>query len=136
MGLVISGGLLDAIVEHARSEHPFEACGIVAGPAGSGRPVRHVPMANASGDRRRRFRFDPEEQLAVWREMDARGEDPVVVYHSHPRGGAYPSREDVRAAWDPGVHYLIVSLRGGSPEVRSFRVGGGCADEEPVTLRG
>ena len=36
----------DAIVAHARRDHPDEACGVVAGPAGSDRPVRHVPMLN------------------------------------------------------------------------------------------
>ncbi|WP_433242464.1 Mov34/MPN/PAD-1 family protein [Actinomadura nitritigenes] len=132
MGLLIPRGLLDAIVEHARAEHPYEACGIVAGPAGTGRPARHVPMANTAGDRRRRFRFDPDEQLAVWRDMDARGEDPVVVYHSHPTTAAVPSPSDIGGAWDPSVHYLIVSTRDPVPEVRAYRIKGLVAAEEPV----
>ena len=39
----------DAIVAHARRDHPDEACGIVAGPEGSDRPERFVPMVNAAG---------------------------------------------------------------------------------------
>src|SRR5258706_411148 len=47
--LTIDAGILDAIVAHARRDHPDEACGIVAGPAGMGTPhigqsvVRLVP---------------------------------------------------------------------------------------------
>ena len=60
--LVIRRDLVDAMVAHARRDHPDEACGVIAGPAGSGRPERHVPMANA--ERSPTFyRFDSAEQL-------------------------------------------------------------------------
>ena len=39
--LVIGQDLVDAIVAHARRDHPDEACGVVAGPAGT-RPARAV----------------------------------------------------------------------------------------------
>ena len=38
----------DAIVAHAKRDHPDEACGVVAGPAGSDRPERFAKAA-ASG---------------------------------------------------------------------------------------
>ena len=102
--------LLDAIVAHARRDHPDEACGIVAGPAGSDRPERVVEMTNA--ERSPTFyRFDSQEQLRVWREMDDRDEEPVVIYHSHTATEAYPSRTDVSLAQEPGAHYLLVSTR-------------------------
>ena len=46
--LVIDQATHDAIVAHARRDHPDEACGIVAGPVGSGRPERFVPILNAA----------------------------------------------------------------------------------------
>ena len=42
--LTISPALRAKIVAHARADHPDEACGVIAGPAGSDRPVRFIPM--------------------------------------------------------------------------------------------
>ena len=108
--LTIAREIVDAIVAHARRDHPDEACGIVAGPIGSDRPLRHVAMENA--ERSPTFyRIDATEQRRVWAEMDDRDEEPVVVYHSHTATEAYPSRTDVALASIPGAHYLLVSTR-------------------------
>ncbi|BBY59887.1 hypothetical protein MSAR_30230 [Mycolicibacterium sarraceniae] len=45
--LVIRADLVDAMVAHARADHPDEACGVLAGPEGSDRPERHIAMVNA-----------------------------------------------------------------------------------------
>lgn len=132
--LTIDRAVYDAIVAHARADHPDEACGLVAGPVGSDRPVRVVRMANA--ERSPTFyRFDPAEQLAVWREMDDRDEEPVVLYHSHTATEAYPSRTDVSLAAEPGAHYVLVSTRHPHEvEFRSFRILDGAVTEEPVEV--
>src|SRR4051812_50174860 len=70
--LTIERSIVDRIVAHARADHPDEACGIVAGPAGSDRPSRFVAMANA--ERSPTFyRFDSMEQFRVWRGGGKRG---------------------------------------------------------------
>ena len=45
--LRISRDLHEKIIAHARKDHPDEACGVIAGPAGSDRPTRFIPMQNA-----------------------------------------------------------------------------------------
>ncbi|WP_017538301.1 MULTISPECIES: Mov34/MPN/PAD-1 family protein [Nocardiopsis] len=132
--LRINREIRDRIVAHARRDHPDEACGIVAGPLGSDRPERMVEMANA--ERSPTFyRFDSKEQLKVWREMDDRDEEPVVIYHSHTATEAYPSRTDVSYASEPGAHYVLVSTRDPhTAEFRSFRITGGEVAEEPVEI--
>ncbi|HZY29545.1 MAG TPA: M67 family metallopeptidase [Jiangellaceae bacterium] len=133
--LNIGRDIVDAIVAHARRDHPDEACGIVAGPIGSDRPVRLVPMTNA--ERSPTFyRFDSLEQLRVWREMDDRDEEPVVIYHSHTATEAYPSRTDLELAAEPDAHYLLVSTRDDDVEVRSFRIVDGVVTEEEVVVDG
>lgn len=124
----------DAIAAHARRDHPDEACGLVAGPTGTDRPIRFVSMANA--ERSPTFyRFDPVEQLAVWREMDDRGEVPVVLYHSHTATEAYPSRTDVALAAEPTAHYVLVSTRDpDTVEFRSYRIVAGAVTEEEVRV--
>lgn len=132
--LTLDQSIHDAIVAHARRDHPDEACGIVAGPAGSDRAERFVPMLNA--ERSPTFyRFDSAEQLAIWREMDDRDEVPVVIYHSHTATEAAPSRTDISLAAEPDAHYVLVSTREPErTEFRSFRIVDGVVTEEPVQI--
>jgi [CysO sulfur-carrier protein]-S-L-cysteine hydrolase len=134
--LTISAELRDRIIAHARADHPDEACGVIAGPAGSGRPERFIPMQNA--ERSPTFyRFDSLEQLKVWREMDDRDEEPVVIYHSHTATEAYPSRTDISYASEPQAHYVLVSTRHDEEEeFRSYRIIDGEVTEEPVQFAG
>ena len=121
------------MIAHARADHPDEACGIVAGPAGSDTPTRLVAMINA--ERSPTFyRFDSAEQLALYKELDARDEEIVVVYHSHTATEAYPSRTDVSYAGEPQAHYVLVSTRDPElAEVRSYRIVDGQVTEESIT---
>lgn len=135
--LTIPQEIYDAIVAHARKDHPDEACGIVAGPEGSDRPERFVPMTNA--ERSPTFySLDSTEQFKVWREMDDRDEEPVIIYHSHTSTEAHPSRSDISIAMEPNAHYVLVSTRDtdklGDFQFRSFRIVDGEATEEPVTI--
>jgi [CysO sulfur-carrier protein]-S-L-cysteine hydrolase len=134
--LTIPRDLLDRVIAHARADHPDEACGVIAGPAGTDQPARFVAMTNA--ERSPTFyRFDSMEQLAVWREMDDRDEEPVVIYHSHTATEAYPSRTDISYAMEPEAHYLLVSTRKpDDTEVRSFRILDGAVTEEQVRVTG
>jgi proteasome lid subunit RPN8/RPN11 len=137
--LVLDRRLHDAIVEHARRDHPDEACGVIAGPAGKDEAIRLVRMTNAERSPTF-FRFDPQEQLKVWMEMDDNDEEPVVIYHSHTATKAYPSRTDIAYAAEPNAHYVIVSTRAsgndaGPAEIRSYRIVDGAVTEEPITLR-
>jgi proteasome lid subunit RPN8/RPN11 len=132
--LTISAGLREAIIAHARADHPDEACGIIAGPAGSDRPERFIPMLNAARSPTF-YEFDSLDQLRTWREMDDRDEEPVVIYHSHTATEARPSRTDISYASEPGAHYVLVSTRDpDTAEFRSFRIIDGEVTEEPVTV--
>jgi [CysO sulfur-carrier protein]-S-L-cysteine hydrolase len=132
--LTISRLLLDQVIAHARADHPDEACGVIAGPAGSDRPERFVAMTNA--ERSPTFyRFDSMEQLRVWREMEERDEEPVVIYHSHTATQAYPSRTDISYAMEPTAHYLLVSTKEPhDTQVRSFLIAEGVVTEEEVKV--
>ena len=132
--LRISQELHDAIVEHARRDHPDEACGVIAGSAGSDQPERFIPMLNAARSPTF-YEFDSMEMLRVWREMDDRDEQPVVIYHSHTATEAAPSRTDIDLAQEPGAHYVLVSTRESeATEFRSFRIVDGEVTEESVEI--
>jgi [CysO sulfur-carrier protein]-S-L-cysteine hydrolase len=132
--LTIERTIVDQIVAHARADHPDEACGIVAGAIGSDRPTRFVKMENA--ERSPTFyRFDSGEQFRVWRELDDRDEEPVVIYHSHTATEAYPSRTDISYASEPNAHWVLVSTRDADEvEFRSYRIVDGEVTEEEVSI--
>jgi [CysO sulfur-carrier protein]-S-L-cysteine hydrolase len=136
--LTIDQATRDAIVAHARRDHPDEACGVVAGPAGSERAERFVPMLNAARSPTF-YEFDSADLLALYKEMDGRDEEPVVIYHSHTATEAYPSRTDIGLAQEPNAHYVLVSTRecgndDGPVEFRSFRIVENEVTEEEVRV--
>ena len=134
--LEISQDLVDKLLAHARADHPDEACGVIAGSAGSDIPTRFIPMVNAARSPTF-YEFDSADLLKLYRDLDANEEDPVVIYHSHTSTQAYPSRTDIAYAAEPSAHYVLVSTRetgndDGPYEFRSFRIVDGEVTEEEI----
>lgn len=111
---------------------------MIAGPVGSDRPQRFIPMANAARSATF-YEFDSTDLLRLYRQMDEADEVPVVIYHSHTATQAYPSRTDIALASEPEAHYVLVSTRETGPadgpyEFRSFRIVDGVVTEEDVHI--
>ena len=129
---------VEAMIAHAREDHPDEACGVIVGPEASDAPIRLIRMINA--DRSPTFfRFDPQEQFELYKAMSAAGEEIVVVYHSHTSTEAYPSRTDISLASEPQAHYVLVSTAesgasDGPISVRSFRIVDDVVSEEEIDV--
>jgi proteasome lid subunit RPN8/RPN11 len=102
--------------------------------ARDGEPVRLYPVPNISPTPERLFEMDPKAQIDAMRRMRDAGEALFAIYHSHPRGPATPSAEDLAQAAYPEALYLIVSLQAPeSAQLRAFWLRGGQA--EPVELQ-
>lgn len=130
--LVIASGIYESVLAHVRRAYPYEACGIVAG--GAGLAERHVELVNSA---RSPVAFDvePVELLRVYHELDTRGEDITIMYHSHPHAPAYPSQTDIACATNPDAHYVIVSVLDREiEEFRSFRIADELVTEERVIV--
>ena len=135
--------MVDAMVTHARNGLPNEACGVLAGR--DGRAEYLYPMRNAE-ESPVVYRFDEQEQLRVFGEVEERGWDVLAFFHSHPRTEAYPSPTDralahwrdpvtgEEAAAYPGVRYVIVSLAEDEPRLRAFTFDDGEPVEEEVRI--
>lgn len=132
--LTIPRLLVDGILFHTRAEHPLEACGLLVGPKGSSQPDEHIPMANvaASGTV---FLFDVEDYLKVWDRLGRDGREPLVVWHSHPRGRTYPSSTDIQFA-DQHLLHLIVCAYDGVSAMAVYRIADGRVTPVPVTITG
>lgn len=79
----VSVAIQEAIVEHAQSLAPEEACGVVLGD-------RYAPCENVAEDRSTAFEID----AGFMAEVRASGELRAIV-HSHPHGLDGPSRTDM-----------------------------------------
>ncbi|MCE1197724.1 MAG: M67 family metallopeptidase [Marinilabiliales bacterium] len=129
--LTIPKSILEEMAAHAASGLPEEVCGYLAGR--DGRISRLFRMTNTdhSPDH---FSFDPLEQFSVYRQARSEEMELLANYHSHPLSPARPSAEDIRLAYDPSIRYLIVSLAGSAPDIRSFLIRDGKVEEEPIQV--
>ncbi len=129
----ISRTVYEALVAHARSQAPREACGLLLG--NGGRPERFVPTDNEDPRPEVRYRIPPAQLLRHLRAAEEAGEELVAVFHSHPRTEAYPSATDVAQAHYPDARYLILSLAvPDRPVLRAFLIRDGRVEEEPVRV--
>jgi proteasome lid subunit RPN8/RPN11 len=108
-------------VAHAREEAPRECCGLVLGLDGTARRV--VRCRNVDPEPTLRYRVDPDDARRVIAALDDEDRELVAIYHSHPRSEPAPSATDRREArWWRRPFYILVSLRGETPELRAYRI--------------
>ena len=120
-----------AMVAHAVSGLPDEACGLLAAdPAGHLRMAYCLTNATPSPVA---YTLDPAEHFRALCHAEAHGWHLAGVFHSHPRGPAYPSPTDVAQALEPEWVYVVISLVDrAEPEVRAFWIRAGEVGEEAL----
>ncbi|MGA2142414.1 MAG: M67 family metallopeptidase [Brevinematales bacterium] len=121
----------DQVISHAKKDSPVEACGYLG--SSGGIIVEGFPMENIDRSPQH-FSFDPKEQFAVLNKAKAKGLKLTAVYHSHPSTPARPSEEDIRIAYDPAISYIIVSLAGNEPVLKSYRISRGQVENEDAEI--
>jgi proteasome lid subunit RPN8/RPN11 len=124
----LPASLRDQLIEHARSELPNEACGILGGPEGTATASSFHPTRNEDASPYR-YSVHAEDMVRVFAELEGEGDEIVGIYHSHTRSAPYPSRTDVELATWPDAAYLILSLRSDPPELAAFRLADGRIEE-------
>jgi proteasome lid subunit RPN8/RPN11 len=128
--LEIPRAIRDQMIEHARAEHPKEACGLLAGPGGT--VELHYRMRNAD-ESAWTYRLDSREQLQVFNDIEDRGWELAGIYHSHTHSEAYPSETDRRQAFYPESAYVLLSLADrANPVVRAFSIRDGEVEEREL----
>ncbi len=109
--LIVPRLALEGLVRRARSEAPAEIVGFLAGgyENGAARATRDVPLPNRSPDGTA-FLADPFVQFLTEKEIAARSEEIVAIYHSHPQGDGAFSDLDAVFAGPWRCAHLIVGL--------------------------
>ena len=127
MHISITAGIMDQIVDHARSVYPQEACGLLIGHSPNAERFVATPNVLASEIE---YEMDPAFLASTFRSLRTSGEQLIAIVHSHPQGPAKPSETDLRRAYYPEAAYIIVSLASPErPQVRGFRIIDGQAYE-------
>ena len=114
--------------EHAVSEYPHEACGILLGKPDTEEDDALFKCTNIQNkmhemypetftrDARTAYYIDPKELLQIFKKAEAEGLAVKMFYHSHPDHGAYFSDEDEKMAlFDgepvyPDARYMVISV--------------------------
>lgn len=122
------------MIEHARSDVPFETCGLL-GLDADGVVRAHHPIPNAARSMTF-YQMDGKAMLAALHQMDDAGLDLGAIWHSHTHTEAYPSPTDVELAFYSDAVYLIVSLQDDEPVVRAFDIRDGQVSERVLTVAG
>jgi [CysO sulfur-carrier protein]-S-L-cysteine hydrolase len=123
----------DALVAHARSDFPFEVCGLLAGH--DGQVTAHYEIPNEARSMTF-YNMEPKAMLHAFNDMDDRDIDLLAIYHSHTHTEAFPSATDVERATYPDAVYLIVSLQEPEPVIRAFNIVEGKVTERVLTVDG
>ncbi len=120
--LLLKAAHRDQLIEHAKSAAPAECCGIITGTK-EGAAVMICPLRNIAADPLVSYEAAPEDLFAAQKEMRARGEQLLAIYHSHPHSAdPHPSETDVRLAYYPAAIYLIIGFESNQPVMRAFRI--------------
>ena len=123
--MVVPAAVRAALREHAESEKPNEACGLLV--LRDNVAERYVPGRNAAASP---YRFELDVDPDTWFLEDEGYE--LAVFHSHLSSPPRPSRTDVEnvGLW-AGRPYLIYTVRTG--ELAGWRIVDGGIDPLPLS---
>ncbi|MDP9270778.1 MAG: M67 family metallopeptidase [Chloroflexota bacterium] len=138
IGLTVPRAVASAMLEHARSELPNEAVGLLGGSLADGLAAAYHPARNAERSPLR-YAVHADDLVRIVFAIEDAGQDLVAIFHSHTRSPAVPSATDRRAAMYPDPFYVLATLAdpAAPPEraLRAWRIHGGASFEVPLRVR-
>lgn len=126
--ITLSRADAEALAAHAESRRPHEACAVLLGRGGRVSRVAYADNADLSATS---FAIPGAQLARIYGEAEARGEEVVGIFHSHPDTDAYPSGRDVEFMRSNPVTWVIYS--GADSAMRAYELGPDVA-EVPVEV--
>jgi proteasome lid subunit RPN8/RPN11 len=125
----------DALVAHARSDAPYEVCGLLAFSGDRADAFYPIPNADRSMTS---YTMDREAMHKPYLKIDQSPNLGLGIFHSHTHTEAFPSPTDVeQAGFNPQAVFLIASLQDPEdPVLRAFDIVDGKITERTVFLDG
>jgi proteasome lid subunit RPN8/RPN11 len=125
--LAIPNSIRAEMVAHARTEHPLECCGLLAGRIEdvSGIVVARFAIRNDLASPTE-YLTNTRDLLAATRTIRETGLKELAIYHSHPASEPVPSRTDLeRNSWGESVVHVII----GRDDIRGWWLLADCSEE-------
>lgn len=119
------------MIAYCKEGYPNEACGILAGKDNTVSKI--YKMTNTENSPVSYF-MDSKEQFNVMKDMRQNSLSMIAIFHSHPSSAAYPSAKDVSLAFYDDCAYIIVSLVGSEPELKTFSIINGEVKETEAVI--
>ena len=121
MGFTITQRQYDIIIDHVKKNYPYEAGGFVGGLNNQIRAV--LPVLNQDiSNKQDVFAVFPQDIERAHLFFQKHGLVYFGIYHSHPKGAAIPSQQDLTHVQK---HLFIISLRHfEKPDFAAFQVVG------------
>jgi [CysO sulfur-carrier protein]-S-L-cysteine hydrolase len=110
--------LYRSLMVELNKELPNEACGLISGIVN--RCMTLWPMKNIEPSPYS-FAMDVNEQEKAVTKMKAKKEAFIGIYHSHPYGDPFPSRDDIAFA-SHDAYYFIASVGKKREELRCYKI--------------
>jgi proteasome lid subunit RPN8/RPN11 len=121
------------LFDHAYSEAPQEACGILGIDPDSGQVIRWIATANRAADPTRFYAIDPTALAQYLPELSDQGLQ-IGFYHSHPNGDPIPSVTDVSEATYPESPYLILGIKQDTRRLAAWELRYGAVTPIPLHI--
>ncbi len=131
--IVLSEHHWDELIAAAEQLAPQEVCGLLLGyfEKDAVQVVEVRPVKNRL-ESTTRYQMEPQQQIQVFLEMEARGLQLAGIYHSHPNGPERPSATDIQEACYPETVYLILARNTVSWQINGFLIRDG--ETTPVSV--
>jgi proteasome lid subunit RPN8/RPN11 len=120
-GLILTEEQWNCMLADVAERAPEEACGLLAG---KGNVVHTVSPVTNILHSPSLYRMAPEEQLAVFNQIDRHELDLIGIYHSHPNGPQGLSQRDLTEAYYPDVIQLVWFRQGDEWQCHGSRIVG------------
>lgn len=115
----IKKSVLNEMIAHCKEELPFEACGLLSGTCNRVETLWEIQNVEKSSTS---FAMDMTQAGYAVEMMRKNREFMTGIYHSHPTGKPFPSKDDILNAHYPEVAYFIISLASEEAVLRCYRI--------------
>ncbi|SET76899.1 Proteasome lid subunit RPN8/RPN11, contains Jab1/MPN metalloenzyme (JAMM) motif [Oceanobacillus limi] len=96
------------VIKHCQEALPNEACGFLSGKVNE--TVSSIWRMKNEANSRHQFLVSRANVKETLRKVEAKKEQVIALYHSHPTAPPIPSTDDLRYHPDEEVNMLILSL--------------------------
>lgn len=128
--LWLQPGQADQLIAQAFADFPRETCGLIGGIRRGkiDQASEIIPIQNTAPDPIHAYHMDERALAAALTGLEKRGLTLVGIYHSHPQGDPVPSSQDIREAAYPDTAYLIIGMKGDTPQLAAWTINYGAVE--------